>query len=180
MMQLGQEVYTIKEVGHPSWFEVQEHELTGLVRKTEKAFLDDNFEYYLDGVGEFYLTTKKITVNKFNYKYRLFTSKKKAENVARCLNEQREAFKKKLERERALEKENIEENKRWIDSIRQHIKNKDVMVKVGWQHQKWAKAKIGEIKPWPYEKHVFMFNAHGNKYISSREGKNWYFDIEYV
>ena len=173
MMQIGQEVYTI-EKPYLKEYAVVTKMLTGIVGTHSGETV-----YHLDHERTG-LSIEKITCTEWTYEYRLFTSKKKAENVARSLNEQREAYKKKLQRERTLEKEIIEENKRWIDSIRQHIENKDVMVKVGWQHQKWAKAKIGEMKPWPYEKHVFMFNAHGNKYISSREGKNWYFDIEYV
>ena len=175
-MQIGQKVYTIKEVGHPSWFEVQEHEVTGLVRKTEKNRLDDNFEYYLDGVGGWYLTTKKITVTERNYKYRLFTSEKKAENAARSLNEQRKAYRERINKEKEIEKEIKVYNDEWIKTL--DVVGKQVMVKVGWQHQRWAKATIRTVYPSDKEKNVYMFRACGNWYISSREGKNWYFWTE--
>ena len=173
MIQIGQKIYTIEEVGRPSWFEVQEHELTGLVRKTEKAFLDDNFEYYLDDVGERYLTTKKITVTERNYKYRLFTSEKKAKNVVRSLNEQRKAYRERIDKEIEIEKEIKVYNDEWIKTL--DVVGKQVMVKVGWQHQRWAKAIIRTVYPNYKKKNVYNFSVHGNWYISSRENENWYF-----
>ena len=174
MMQLGEKLYTIKQVGSPSCFEVEEHVLTGLVRKTNKPFLGDAFEYHLDGAAHWHLTTKKITVTERSYNLRLFRSKKKAENVVRSLNEQRKAFRERLKKEREREKEIKAYNKEWIIKTLDVV-GKQVMVKVGWQHQRWAKATIRTVYPSDKEKNVYMFRACGNWYISSRAGKNWYF-----
>ena len=154
MITIGQEIYEIEFKDDK--YVVVEKTLTGTVKR-----LDDCYEYYVD-----YTQTHKGFVPNHHQRYRLFTSKKKAENVAKVLNDERKRYDVIDAKRKKIKKYNEE----WIKTL--DVVGKYVMVYVG--EGKWHKQQIKEIVPWE-KKESYAFWGYSGWYVSYREGKNWYF-----
>ena len=166
MIELGQKVYSIKRYGYPTYiYEVYERTVTSV-------HLQDN-QYSLDNSNHRVSISPKGDGNARMDSYRIYTSKKKAENVAKSLNDEQKREEEKYKKLREKEKEIDDYNGEWIKTL--DVIGKEVMVYIG--KGEWKKETIKKIRGWN-ELETWAFWGYSGWYVSTREGENWYFWTE--
>jgi len=100
-------------------------------------------------------------------------SELKAKRVYDRLLEERNRSKLKWQKEREIR----EENQKNIDEVSKNYVGKIVMVKVNrFKKPVYEKVEIVSLQP-TYKKNEYLFSTKPatNQYLTTREGKNWYF-----
>ena len=166
MIGLGQKVYAIKRYGHPSYiYEVYERTVTSI-------HLEDE-QYSLDNSNHRVSISPKGDGNALMDFGRIYTSKKKAENVAKSLNDEQQRQEEKQKKINEKAEKIAEYNKKWIETL--DVIGKEVMVYIG--KGEWVKQTIKKIVGWN-KLETWAFWGYRGYYLSTREGKNWYFWTE--
>lgn len=134
------------------------HTVTGIVIDEEK-----NYDIYLDSSK----TPKIFDPDNFYYTY----SEIKAERMVDRLKKLIEKEEAKLKEQHAIRLEN---DKKLYDAEKKYL-DKEVMIKI--DSNSWIKARVWEVRS-SYKKNVYYLTTipkGSGEYLTSNEGKSWYF-----
>ena len=166
MIKLGQNVYAIRRYGYPKYvYEVYERTVTSIHLEDEQYSLDNSIHRIS--------ISPKGDGNALMDLGRIYTSKKKAKNVAKSLNDEQKRQEEKWKKNNEKAKQIDNYNKEWIETL--DVIGKKVMVYIG--KGEWVKQTIKKIVGWD-KLETWAFWGYSGWYVSTREGENWYFWTE--